>query len=90
MILLLESLHPDAEVLLGDIALRRNDAAGAEQRFRTALARRPNFQPAMEGLERSLRQQGRSTRTCLAWGQPVDVRLVVRQRPDVPARHERR
>lgn len=50
----------DAEALLGDIALRRNDPAAAEQRFRTALARRPNFQPAMEGLERALRQQGRT------------------------------
>ncbi|MBR0653411.1 tetratricopeptide repeat protein [Roseomonas terrae] len=50
----------DAEVLLGDIALRRNDAATAEERFRAALARRPNFQPAMAGLERALRQQGRT------------------------------
>ncbi len=50
----------DAEVLLGDVALRRNDAAGAEQRFRTALARRPNFQPALQGLERALRQLGRT------------------------------
>nr|WP_246523626.1 cellulose biosynthesis protein BcsC [Neoroseomonas eburnea] len=49
----------DAEVALGEIALRRNDAAGAEQRFRAALARRPGFQPAMAGLERALRQQGR-------------------------------
>jgi tetratricopeptide (TPR) repeat protein len=50
----------DAETLLGDIALRRNDAPAAEQRFRTALARRPGFQPAMQGLERALRQQGRT------------------------------
>jgi len=49
----------DAEVLLGDIALRRNDAAGAEQRYRAALARRPDFPPALQGLDRALRQQGR-------------------------------
>lgn len=49
----------DAEVALGEIALRRNDAAGAEERFRAALSRRPNFQPAMAGLERALRRQGR-------------------------------
>ena len=49
----------DAEILLGDIALRRSDYAGAEERYRAALARRPNFQPAVQGLERALRQQGR-------------------------------
>jgi tetratricopeptide (TPR) repeat protein len=50
----------DAEVLLGDIALRRNEPAAAEERYRAALARRPNFQPAMAGLERALRQQNRT------------------------------
>jgi len=49
----------DAEAALGEVALRQGDAPGAEQRFRAALARRPGFQPAEQGLERALRQQGR-------------------------------
>lgn len=49
----------DADVLLGEIALRRNDAAGAEGRFRAALARRPGFSPAQQGLNAALRAQGR-------------------------------
>ncbi|CAH0150961.1 cellulose biosynthesis protein BcsC [Roseomonas sp. CECT 9278] len=50
----------DAETLLGEIALRRNDTAGAEERFRAALARRPGFQPAEQGLEQALRRQNRT------------------------------
>jgi Tfp pilus assembly protein PilF len=49
----------DVEVILGQIALRRGDAPAAEQRFRTALARRPGFAPAREGLAQALRAQGR-------------------------------
>jgi Tfp pilus assembly protein PilF len=49
----------DAEVLLGEIALRRGEAATAEQRFRAALARRPGFGPAVAGLNQALRAQGR-------------------------------
>ena len=49
----------DAETLLGELALRRNDPAAAEQRFRTALARRPGFAPAQTGLNQALRAQGR-------------------------------
>ncbi len=49
----------DSETLLGDLALRRGDAAAAEQRFRTALARRPGFPPAQQGLNQALRAQGR-------------------------------
>ncbi len=49
----------DAEVLLGEVALRRGDAATAEQRFRAALARRPGFAPAQQGLNQALRAQGR-------------------------------
>ncbi len=49
----------DIEVILGQIALRRGDAPAAEQRFRTALARRPGFAPAREGLAQALRAQGR-------------------------------
>ncbi|UPY37751.1 cellulose synthase subunit BcsC-related outer membrane protein [Sediminicoccus sp. KRV36] len=49
----------DAEVLLGQVALRRGDPAAAEQRFRTALSRRPGFAPAREGLAQALRAQGR-------------------------------
>lgn len=49
----------DAEVLLGEVALRRNDPRGAEERFRAALARRPGFAPAQGGLNAALRAQGR-------------------------------
>ncbi len=49
----------DAEVLLGQVALRRGDAPAAEQRFRTALGRRPGFAPARDGLTQALRAQGR-------------------------------
>ncbi len=49
----------DAEVALGELALKRNDPAAAEQRFRTALGRRPNFVPAQTGLNQALRAQGR-------------------------------
>lgn len=49
----------DAEALLGDLALRRGDLAGAEQRYRAALARRPNLGAAASGLFEVLNQQGR-------------------------------
>ncbi|WP_431271075.1 cellulose synthase subunit BcsC-related outer membrane protein [Dankookia sp. P2] len=49
----------DAEALLGDIALRRGDYAGAEARYRAALARRPNLGAATSGLYEVLQQQGR-------------------------------
>ena len=49
----------DAEVLLGELALRRSDPAAAEQRFRAALTRRPGFVPAQTGLNQALRAQGR-------------------------------
>lgn len=49
----------DAEALLGDILLRRGEAAAAEERYRAALARRPDFGAASTGLERALREQGR-------------------------------
>ena len=49
----------DAEALLGDIALRRGDYAGAETRYRAALARRPNLGAATSGLYEVLQQQGR-------------------------------
>ena len=48
-----------AEVILGQIALRRNDATPAEARFRTALARRPGLPEALGGLYESLTQQNR-------------------------------
>ncbi|MBP0494641.1 cellulose biosynthesis protein BcsC [Roseomonas indoligenes] len=50
----------DAEVVLGELALRRGDPQGAEQRFRAALGRRPGFQPAQQGLNAALRAQGRA------------------------------
>jgi len=49
----------DAEVLLGDIALRRDDPAGAEQHYRAALSRRPNLAGALAGLYDALQRQGR-------------------------------
>lgn len=49
----------DAEQLLGETALRQNDAATAERRFRAVLARRPGFAPAQAGLTAALRAQGR-------------------------------
>ncbi|MFC4167392.1 cellulose biosynthesis protein BcsC [Teichococcus aestuarii] len=49
----------DAEALLGDLALRRNDPQGAEQRYRAALSRRPNLNNAVAGLYDALQQQGR-------------------------------
>ncbi|MFC7610129.1 tetratricopeptide repeat protein [Teichococcus aestuarii] len=49
----------DAEALLGDPALRRNDPQGAEQRYRAALSRRPNLNNAVAGLYDALQQQGR-------------------------------
>ncbi len=49
----------DVEAMLGELALRRGDAPGAEQRFRAALARRPNFPPPATGLTPALRAPGR-------------------------------
>jgi predicted Zn-dependent protease len=51
--------RPDAEALLGDIALRQGNAGLAEQRYRAALARRGNFGAAMSGLANSLQEQGK-------------------------------
>jgi cellulose synthase operon protein C len=49
----------DAESMLGDVALRQGNAAEAEQDFRAALASRPGFAPAVTGLNRALRAEGR-------------------------------
>jgi len=49
----------DADVLLGQVALRRGNATAAEQQFRSALSRRPGYAPARDGLNQSLRAQGR-------------------------------
>jgi Tfp pilus assembly protein PilF len=49
----------DAESLLGDVAMRRGDAAEAEQNYRAALATRPGFAPAVAGLNQALRAEGR-------------------------------
>jgi tetratricopeptide (TPR) repeat protein len=51
----------DAEVALGELALKRGDPAAAEQRFRTALTRRPGFVPAQLGLNQALRALGRTS-----------------------------
>ena len=49
----------DAESMLGEAALRRGDASEAERHFRSALASRPRFSPAVTGLAEALRKQGR-------------------------------
>ncbi len=49
----------DAEIMLGETAQQRGDAAEAEQHFRAALVRRPNFGPSVTGLSQALRKQGR-------------------------------
>jgi Tfp pilus assembly protein PilF len=49
----------DADTLLGDLALRRGDLAGAESRYRAALGRRPNLGAAASGLYEVLQQGGR-------------------------------
>ncbi len=49
----------DADALLGDLALRRGDLAGAEARYRAALGRRPNLGAAASGLYEVLQQGGR-------------------------------
>lgn len=51
--------RPDAEALLGDIALQQGNAGLAEQRYRAALARRGNFGAAMSGLASALQAQGK-------------------------------
>jgi len=56
----------DAETVLGELALRRGDPAGAEARFRAALARRPGFGPAQQGVNNALRAQGRPTEFAVA------------------------
>ena len=60
----------DAETLLGEIALRRGDAPAAEARFRAALARRPGFPPAQQGLNQSLRAQNRPAEGRVLAGSP--------------------
>jgi tetratricopeptide (TPR) repeat protein len=49
----------EAEVILGEIALRRGEAEEAESRFRAALYRRPALSAAQQGLLESFRRQGR-------------------------------
>jgi tetratricopeptide (TPR) repeat protein len=49
----------EAEVILGEIALRRGEAEEAESRFRAALYRRPALPAAQQGLLESFRRQGR-------------------------------
>ena len=63
----------DAETLLGELALRRGDASAAEQRFRTALARRPGFPPAQQGLNQALRAQGRLAEAPVRGPRAADV-----------------
>ncbi len=51
--------RPDAEAMLGDIALQLGNAPLAEQRYRAALARRANFGAALSGLANALQAQGK-------------------------------
>lgn len=48
-----------ADVILGQVALRRNDLTTAEVRFRSALARRPGLPEALGGLYEVLQRQNR-------------------------------
>jgi predicted Zn-dependent protease len=48
-----------AEVILGQVALRRDDLTTAETRFRAALARRPRLPEAIGGLYEVLQRQNR-------------------------------
>ncbi len=48
-----------AEVILGQVALRRDDLTTAETRFRATLARRPRLPEAMGGLYEVLQRQNR-------------------------------
>jgi predicted Zn-dependent protease len=66
--------NSDAEVVLGELALRRGDPAGAEARFRNALSRRPNFSPAGTGLNAALRAQGRPAEASVARAGPTAPR----------------
>ncbi len=47
------------QIVLGQIALRRDDAPGAEARFRAALAMRPGDREAAQGLYFALQNQDR-------------------------------
>lgn len=49
----------DAESMLGDVALRQHHPEDAEQMYRAALSHRPGFAPAITGLNRALRAEGR-------------------------------
>ncbi len=49
----------EAETLLGQVALRREELTQAETRFRAALARRPKLPAALDGLHETLLAQGR-------------------------------
>jgi tetratricopeptide (TPR) repeat protein len=51
--------RPDAEALLGDIALRQGNAQQAEAHYRAALSRRGNFGAALSGLASAMQAQGR-------------------------------
>jgi tetratricopeptide (TPR) repeat protein len=51
--------RPDAEALLGDIALQQGNAGLAEQYYRAALSRRSNFGAAQSGLASAFQAQGR-------------------------------
>ncbi|MGK7861473.1 cellulose synthase subunit BcsC-related outer membrane protein [Falsiroseomonas sp. E2-1-a4] len=73
----------DAETVLGEIALRRGDAPGAEARFRTALARRPGFPTAQAGLNAALRAQNRGGEVAVS--QPSAPGAVAGGTPPAPA-----
>ena len=76
----------DAETLLGELALRRGDAPAAEQRFRTALTRRPGFPPAQQGLLQALRAQGRLAEAPVRAARVTDVPEGPAATPGEPGR----
>ncbi|MGG5889721.1 cellulose synthase subunit BcsC-related outer membrane protein [Falsiroseomonas sp. HC035] len=75
----------DAEAVLGEIALRRGDAPGAEARFRAALARRPGLPSAQAGLNAALRAQNRGSEVVVAARQDSAPRGVAGGTPPAPA-----
>jgi Tfp pilus assembly protein PilF len=75
----------DAEAVLGEIALRRGDAPGAEARFRAALARRPGLPSAQAGLNAALRAQNRGGEVVVAARQDSAPRAADGGTPPAPA-----
>jgi tetratricopeptide (TPR) repeat protein len=72
--------RPDAEALMGDIALQQGNAGLAEQYYRAALSRRGNFGAALSGLASAFQAQGR-----FAEAEEIHRRLGTVAQPQVRA-----